>query len=109
MKLAALLINVGRGSVVDEAAVADALESGALGGYAADVFEMEDWGLPDRPNVIDSRPALTSTHTVHSTPRLRVGCVRRTIELRAADNVADALAGKRPRDAVNEPIFRPPD
>ena len=109
MKLAALLINVGRGSVVDEAAVADALESGALGGYAADVFEMEDWGLPDRPNLIDSR--LRAHPRTLFTPHLGspVGCVRRTIELRAADNVADALAGKRPRDAVNEPIFRPPD
>jgi hypothetical protein len=33
--------------------------------------------------------------------------VRRTIELRAADNVADALAGKRPRDAVNRANIPP--
>ena len=45
MKPGALLVNIGRGSVVDEEAVADALETGALGGYAADVFEMEDWAL----------------------------------------------------------------
>jgi phosphonate dehydrogenase len=31
-----------RGSVVDEQAQADALESGHLAGYAADVFEMSD-------------------------------------------------------------------
>jgi phosphonate dehydrogenase len=42
MKTGALLINIGRGSVVDEGAVADALTAGALGGYAADVYEMED-------------------------------------------------------------------
>src|SRR5690606_17698718 len=45
----ACLINVSRGSVVDEAAVAAALESGRLAGYAADVFAFEDWARPDRP------------------------------------------------------------
>jgi lactate dehydrogenase-like 2-hydroxyacid dehydrogenase len=39
----------GAGSVVDEAAVADALDENGLGGYAADVFAMEDWALPGRP------------------------------------------------------------
>ena len=34
--------------MVDEQAVADALESGHLAGYAVDVFEMEDWARRDR-------------------------------------------------------------
>jgi phosphonate dehydrogenase len=50
-----LLINVGRGSVVNEQAVAQALESGRLAGYAADVFACEDWALSDRPQVIEPR------------------------------------------------------
>lgn len=107
MKQAALLINVGRGSVVDEAAVVDALEGDALGGYAADVFEMEDWALPDRPIAID--PRLRKHPRTLFTPHLgsAVERVRRAIELRAAGNIVDALAGKRPRDAINEPIFQP--
>jgi len=103
MRPGALLINVGRGSVVDELAVAAALESGALGGYAADVFEMEDWALPDRPRSIDLR--LRVHPRTLFTPHLgsAVERVRRAIELRAADNIADALAGRRPRDAINNP------
>ena len=52
------LHNVGRGSVVDERAVVDALANEQLGAYAADVYEMEDWLLPDRPREI--HPGLTN-------------------------------------------------
>jgi phosphonate dehydrogenase len=106
MKSGALMVNVGRGSVVDETAVVEALESGALGGYAADVFEMEDGGLPRRPPAID--PRLRQHSRTLFTPHLgsAVTRVRRAIELRAADNIADVLAGKRPRDAINQPVLR---
>jgi phosphonate dehydrogenase len=39
LKPGAMLVNPARGSLVDEAAVADALDAGRLGGYATDVFE----------------------------------------------------------------------
>ncbi len=69
MKPGALLINTARGSLVDETAVADALKDGRLAGYAADVFSMEDWALPDRPHQyfrqLSMRPRSGPVH-VHS-------------------------------------------
>ena len=98
----ALWINVGRGSVVDEAAVARQLAGGQVGGYAADVFEFEDWGLADRPREI---PAALRDHSrTLFTPHLgsAVTEVRRAIEHRAADNILAVLDGQRPGDAVND-------
>jgi phosphonate dehydrogenase len=64
----ALVVNVGRGSTVDESAVADALSSGWLGGYAADVFAFEDLSLERRPSEID--PRLTGSHKTFLAPHL---------------------------------------
>lgn len=100
-KQGALLINPARGSVVDEAAVIRALESGRLGGYAADVFECEDLSVPGHPKGIPSR--LLDHPATLFTPHLgsAVESVRREIELRAAANIVDWASGRPPRDAVN--------
>ena len=104
MKPGALMINIGRGSVVDEAAVADALDAGALGGYAADVFEMEDWALDSRPRSIDAR--LLAHPATLFTPHLgsAVDGVRRDIAMAAAMSIVDCFEGRRPRGAVNAPL-----
>jgi phosphonate dehydrogenase len=104
MKHGACLVNVGRGSVVDEEAVADALASGRLGGYAADVFEMEDWARPDHPQTISPRLLASSGNTLF-TPHLgsAVSSVRLDIELAAAGNILQALNGRDPEDAINQP------
>jgi phosphonate dehydrogenase len=102
VKPGSYVVNVGRGSVVDENAVADALDRGHLAGYAADVFEMEDWARPDRPRTVDPRLLRHADRTLF-TPHLgsAVEQVRLEIELAAARNIIHALNGERPPDAVN--------
>jgi phosphonate dehydrogenase len=102
MRRGALLINPARGSLVDEAAVADALESGHLGGYAADVFECEDWARSDRPMSIEARLTAPGARTV-LTPHIgsAVTSARRQIELSAATSILEALAGQMPAGLVS--------
>lgn len=104
MKPGALLINPCRGSVVDEMAVAVALLDGRLGGYAADVFEFEDWALVERPREVSPALRAMPGETLF-TPHLgsAVVAARRAIERAAVENVIAVLRGGRPAGAVNQP------
>jgi phosphonate dehydrogenase len=98
----ALLVNVGRGSTVDEDAIVHALTNGKLRGYAADVFAFEDRGRPEAP--LGPPPALLalSDRTVF-TPHLGSAVVdaRDSIEVAAATSIVAALLGEEPPGAVN--------
>lgn len=108
MKKGAFLINVGRGSIVDEDALAEALVNNHLAGYGADVFEMEDWSRPDHPGSIPAQLLRNDSQTLF-TPHLgsAVAAVRKEIELEAAENILQALQGVKPRGAVNIPSSNP--
>jgi phosphonate dehydrogenase len=99
----AVLVNVGRGSTVDEEAVAAALSSGRLAGYGADVFAIEDRSGVQAPAAIP--PALLKHPRSVFTPHVgsAVAEVRQAIEMRAAESILQALDGDRPEGAINAP------
>ena len=68
MKHGARLINVGRGSLLDEAALVAALESGALGGAALDVAETEP--LPRESPLWNAPNLFITPHTSGVSDRL---------------------------------------
>lgn len=103
LKPGAFIINVGRGSVVDEAAIGEALTSGLLAGYAADVFELEDHSRPSAPARIP-QSLLGNLDQTLLTPHLgsAVSPVRLAIEHSAADSIIDFLQDKTPPiNAIN--------
>ena len=68
MKPGAYFANVGRGTVVDEAALVEALESGHLSGAALDVFEVEP--LPVESPLWELENVIVSAHTTDVVPDL---------------------------------------
>ncbi|MFI5609340.1 2-hydroxyacid dehydrogenase [Amycolatopsis sp. NPDC051903] len=92
MKPTAYLVNTTRGPVVDEAALADALEAGEIAGAALDVFEHEP----------DVEPRLLARDDVVVTPHLGSATVetRTAMAVLAARNVTSVLAGAAPLTEV---------
>lgn len=92
MKPTAILVNTGRGPLVDEQDVADALQSGRLGAYAADV-------LSDEPPKADN--PLFACKNAYITPHLAWGTVEARSRLFdiALENVRAYCNGK-PKNVV---------
>jgi phosphoglycerate dehydrogenase-like enzyme len=97
VKEGCILINTSRGPVVDEEAVADALDSGVLWGYGGDVFDVEP---PPPGHPLIGRPDVMLTphsaaQTEESLKNMASGVAR---------DVLAVLAGHTPENPVNDPI-----
>lgn len=91
MKPDAILINVARGAVVDEAALAEAVQAGRLGGVGIDVYSTEPmpeahplYALRDRANL------LLTPHMAWGAIEARARCVAEV-----AANIAAFFGGER--------------
>ena len=67
MKGSAYLINIGRGGVVDEGALIEALSQGQLAGAGLDVFEEEP--LPETSPLWETKNVIITSHYSGSSPR----------------------------------------
>jgi D-3-phosphoglycerate dehydrogenase len=98
MKPTAYLINTARGPIVDEAALARALDARQLAGAALDVMTQEPPGsspLFGRDNVI------VTPHTSFYSEESLVD-----LQTRAAEEVAAVLSGQAPRNPVNPEVLQ---
>ncbi len=92
MKPTAVLVNTARGPVVDEEALADALEAGTIFGAGLDVFDGEP---AVNPRLLAAPRTVLLPHIGSATVRTRTLMARL-----ACDGVCEVLAGRTPANVV---------
>jgi glyoxylate reductase len=97
MKPTAILVNTSRGPVVDEAALAAALDAGDIFAAGVDVFEKE----PEvDPNLLECENAVIIPHLGSATVDTRTA-----MGMLAAENLFAALEGARPPTLLNPEVW----
>lgn len=100
MKPTAILVNTGRGPIIDEAALVVALRQGRIAGAGLDVYEFEPRmaeGLAQLPNVV------VTPHIGSATATARDG-----MATLAAQNVIAMLDGTTPPTCLNPEVLKRP-
>jgi gluconate 2-dehydrogenase len=98
MKPTATLINIARGGIVDDAALAQALQSGKIFAAGLDVFE----GEPQvHPELLKCSNIVLAPHIASATEKTR----RAMVDL-AVENLQAALDGKKPPSLINTEVFK---
>src|SRR6195256_4928163 len=97
MKKGAVIINAARGELIEEAALADALKSGHIGGAGLDVFAVD----PPKNSPLIGLPNIVGTpHIAGSTTE-----AQEEVGTQVAVQVKDYLADGIIRNAVNLPVL----
>ena len=101
MKPTARIVNCARGGIVDEAALAEAVQNGVIGGAALDVYAKE-------PLAADS-PLRKVTQRLILTPHLGASTeeAQENVAVDVAEQIRDVLLGLPARSAVNIPGLTP--
>ncbi len=98
MKPTATLINIARGGIVDDAALARALQAGKIFAAGLDVFE----GEPQvHPELLKCTNVVLAPHIASATEKTR----RAMVDL-AIENLRTALDGKKPPSLINAEAFK---
>jgi D-3-phosphoglycerate dehydrogenase len=97
MKPSAVLVTTCRGKVVDQMALARALDGGVIEGAACDVFEQEPVAA-DHP-LLRCRNVICSPHAAYYSEE-----ARRDMRQRAAEEVVRVLRGEAPHYPLNTPM-----
>jgi gluconate 2-dehydrogenase len=97
MKPTAILVNIARGGIVDDAALVAALQARRIAGAGLDVFEGEP----------DLHPGFLGLDNVALTPHIGSAsrATRVAMGMTAAANLTAALAGERPPNLLNSEVW----
>ena len=102
MKPNAYLINTGRGALVDEAALARALNDGGLAGAAVDAFVEEP--LPAEHPFRTAKNLLLAPHQASFSNE-----TGRKVSAACAEAIVDLMHGQRPKMVLNPEVFDSPE
>ena len=100
MKKGVRIINCARGGIIDEKALAKALEDGQVAQCAIDVFEDEK-NIAQSP-LLKCKNALLTPHLGASTDEAQIN-----VALDVANQVVDVLSGRNATSAINIPALKP--
>jgi glyoxylate/hydroxypyruvate/2-ketogluconate reductase len=97
MKRSAVLVNIARGGVVDDAALVTALRDGRIAAAGLDVYENEP---ALHPGLLELENVVLTPHIASSTRATRIA-----MATLAADNARAALAGQVPPSLLNPEVL----
>ena len=98
MKDNAILINTGRGAIINEKALVEILKKGKLAGVGLDVYEKEP---KIEPELLEMKNTVLLPHIGSATQE-----TREKMSVMVAENIIAALSGKKPANLINKELAK---